>query len=303
MNPELARGPRMSRQVRRCFKRCGREKPHCGQVRIAASPHAPVCANAHGMKVSVSRSVGRAFAVMEAFRTTRRPATATDLSRKLGFPHSSTVAVLYNLCELGYLSHDPEKLLFFPTTKLLDLAAWMRPAAREHGKLAWLVDTIVRDTGHTTVLSSRLSLFVNTVMTRTGKYQVASGAAKSVGAALACSVPGRAILAQMPDDDVRGILRDTSAWQKEAGLRQHMDAGRTLASIDTIRRRGFSAGMHPACEGTEIIAYAIPTAGVPMALAVHLPARLSHASKDDVHHAMEFRLRACAEAPRTLAAA
>ncbi len=285
------------------FKRHCPEKPHCGQFRIPATAGSMARGNPHFMKVSVSRSVGRAFAVMEAFRETRRPATATDLSRKLGYPHSSTVAVLYNLCQLGYLSHDPEKLLFFPTTKLLDLAAWMRPAVREHGKLAWLVDHIVRDTGHTTVLSSRVSLFVNTVVTRPGRYQVASGAAKSVGAALACSVPGLAILSQMPDDDIRLILQDTHAWQKEAGLRPPVDPGRTLADIDSVRRRGFSAGRHPACEATEIIAYAIPSPGaaVPMALAVHVPARLSPASKEDVRHAMECRLRA--DAPRTLAAA
>jgi DNA-binding IclR family transcriptional regulator len=257
------------------------------------------------MKVSVSRSVGRAFAVMEAFRETRRPATATDISRKLGFPHSSTVAVLYNLCELGYLSHDPEKLLFFPTTKLLELAAWMRPAVREHGKLAWMVDRVAGDTGHTTVLSSRVSLFVNTVVTRPGKYQVASGAAKSVGAALACSVPGLAILSQMPDDDVRDILNDTSAWQREAGVRQSVDQRRILESIETVRQRGFAAGMHPACNGTEIIAYAVPApvASVCLALSVHVPARLSRDSKEDVRQALEFRLRESAAPLQALVAA
>ncbi len=257
------------------------------------------------MKVSVSRSVGRAFAVMEAFRETRRPATATDISRKLGFPHSSTVAVLYNLCELGYLSHDPEKQLFFPTTKLLELAAWMRPAVREHGKVAWLVDHVVRDTGHTTVLSSRVSLFVNTLVTRPGKYAVASGGGKSVGAALACSVPGLAILSHMPDDDVRDILKDTNAWQKEAGLPRSVDPRRTLESIDLVRRRGFASGMHPACDGTEIFAYAVPApiASVPLALAVHVPVCLSRDSKHGVRQAMEFRLRAGDAPLRGLAAA
>jgi len=257
------------------------------------------------MKVSVSRSVGRAFAVMEAFRETRRPATATDISRKLGFPHSSTVAVLYNLCELGYLSHDPAKLLFFPTTKLLELAAWMRPAVREHGKLAWLVDRVAGDTGHTTVLSSRVSLFVNTVVTRPGKYQVAGGGSRSVGAALACSVPGLAILSQMPHDDIRDILKDTAAWQREAGLRQAIDPRHALETLEVVRTRGFATGVHPACDGTEIIAYAVPApvASVPLAVSVHVPARLSRESKEDARHALEFRLREGSAPLRGLAAA
>jgi len=41
------------------------------------------------MKVSISRSVGRAFAIMEVFKPTRQPASATQLSRGLHARHGS----------------------------------------------------------------------------------------------------------------------------------------------------------------------------------------------------------------------
>lgn len=249
------------------------------------------------MKVSISRSVGRAFAVIEAFRQTKRPATATDISRKLGMPHSSTVAVLYNLSELGYLSHDPRTGLFFPTTKLFDLGSWMSPAHRSGGSFGWLVDLVARDTGHTTVLSSRVSLFVHTVATRPGNYQ-AAGPSRTVGAALATSVAGLTIMAQLDDDEVTGILRDTSAWLREAGAKP-IDSFRVRGTIEAVRRRGFLSGVHPGCDGTEIIAcgVATPLTGIPMALAVHVPAMLSGDAKAEARQALAFRVTA-APAPK-----
>jgi DNA-binding IclR family transcriptional regulator len=240
------------------------------------------------MKVSISRSVGRAFAVLEAFGETRRPATATDLSRKLGSPHSSTVAVLYNLVELGFLSHDPGAGLFYPTMKLLDLGSWMAPAQRGGGNFGWLVDRVARDTGHTAVLSSRVSLFVQPVATRRGNYP-ALGPSKTVGAALANSIPGVAILGQMDDDEVSTILRDTCVWLKEAGAKA-IDVGRVRDTINAVRQRGFLAGVHPQCDSTEIIACGV-AAGVPMALAVHVPAILSRSAKIEARQALEARVR------------
>jgi DNA-binding IclR family transcriptional regulator len=248
------------------------------------------------MKVSISRSVGRAFAVLEAFQQTRRPATATDLSRKLGTPHSSTVAVLYNLVELGYLTHDPRDGLFFPTKKLLDLASWMATTPRTGHDFGWLVDRVARDTGHTAVLSSRVSLFIQPMATRRGNYP-ASGPSKTVGGALANSIPGITILAQMEDDDVNTILRDTSLWLKEAGAKP-IDPCRTRDTIESVRQRGFLSGVHPQCDSTEIIACGMAApSGAPMSLAVHVPTILSRTAKTEAREALESRVRDYAGAP------
>jgi DNA-binding IclR family transcriptional regulator len=209
------------------------------------------------MKVSISRSVGRAFAIMELFREAREPANATQLSRRLDAPHSSVVAVLHNLRELGYLSFDETDMTYFPTTKLLDLTSWLRPAPRDHGRLGALVEAVARDTGHMVVLASRLSLFVNTITLRPGRFTTVSAPPRSVGAALTTSIHGLVILAQMGDDEVAEIMRETEAWLRDAGARKTFDTASILANIAIARRKGYLAGAHPTCRGTEIIAYAV----------------------------------------------
>jgi DNA-binding IclR family transcriptional regulator len=185
-------------------------------------------------------------------------------------------------------------MTYFPTTKLLDLSAWLRPAPRDPGVLATLVDRVARDTGHMTALSSRLSLFVNTVLLRPGKFSSVAAPARSVGAALTNSVYGHVILSQLDDDELADILRETDSWMRNAGARNAFDKATTLGNVDQARRRGYLAGPHPTCRGTEIIAYAVKTTPAsPYALSVHLPACLSRDGKDDVRQLLESRVRDC----------
>ncbi len=240
------------------------------------------------MKVSVSRSVGRAFAVMELFREAQTPASATQIRRRLDAPHSSVVAVLQNLRELGFLSLNEADMTYFPTTKLRDLAAWLRPPARDPGQLSGLVDRLARDTGHVTALSSRLSLFVNTVAARPGRFSGVSAPPASVGAALVDSICGHVILAKLDDDDIAGIMRKTDDWLLHAGARKSFDKARALANIDLARRKGFLSGTQATCRSTEIIAYAMSgPAASPLALSVHIPSCLSQEGKEEVRQKLQ----------------
>jgi DNA-binding IclR family transcriptional regulator len=244
------------------------------------------------MKVSISRSVGRAFAVMELFRQTRRPASATQLSRLLDAPHSSVVAVLHNLRDLGYLSFDRTDMTYFPTAKLFDLAAWKRPAPHGHGRLVALLDSVARDTSHLTVLSSRLSLFVNTVAVRPGRFTAVAQPLRSVGAALAASVAGLAILAQLDDPEVHEIVRETEIWLRDTGARKTFDTASIFSAIEAVRRRGILSAPHPTCRGTEIIACPVKLAqGTPFSIAVHIPSCLSRESRHEVEQLLQTRMQ------------
>lgn len=92
------------------------------------------------IKVSISRSVGRAFAVLELFRDQQKSARATQISRSLDAPHSSVVAVLQNLRELGFLSFDETNMTYFPNAKLRDLTTSLRPPSRNPGQLSGLME-------------------------------------------------------------------------------------------------------------------------------------------------------------------
>jgi len=243
------------------------------------------------MKISVSRSVGRAFAIMELFQQTQLPASASDISRSLNAPHSSIVAVLYTLRDMGYLSMDSRTMRFFPTSKLFTMSSWLSPAATEPGRLDRMMERLRRDTGYTVALVSRVSLFVNTLVTLPGTHPAVAGPPKAVGAALVNSVPGLVILAQMEEEAVRGIIRDTQLWLRECGARTRIEASGTLDRIDAVRRAGCLAGGHPDCSGTEIIAYPLgkDLSGAPLALAAYIPTHLSQARKAELRRRLDMR--------------
>jgi len=249
------------------------------------------------MKVSVSKSVARAFAIMEQFQQTRQPATATSIRRRLNCPHSSAVAVLYNLAELGYLSHDREAGLFFPTSKLWGMAEWLRPALRGPAKLGTLVDLVARDTGWTTALHSRVSLFTNTLVTRLGDNAAAPAPPAGVGAALALSAPGLAILSRMDDETMHAVLRGTTSWLSEAGASTRLDIAKTVATVAAARRRGFVVGPDRTRRTIQVVAYPLtsPFDRSPMAIAVSVPSSLSPSQLAAVRGSIEFRLEQCPE--------
>jgi DNA-binding IclR family transcriptional regulator len=241
------------------------------------------------MKVSVSKSVARAFAIMEQFQQTREPATATSIRRRLNCPHSSAVAVLYNLAELGYLSHDREAGLFFPTAKLWGMAEWLRPAARPApSQLGTLVDAIARDTGWTTALYSRVSLFTNALITRAGDSAASPAPPTGVGAALALSAPGLAILSRMEDEAMHAVLRGTTSWLSEAGATTRLDIAKTIADVAAVRRRGFALAPDRTRRSLQVLAY--PLEREPLALAVSLPSSLPPSEVAAVRGAIECRL-------------
>jgi hypothetical protein len=84
-------------------------------------------------------------------------------------------------------------------------------------------------------------------------------------------------------------MRDTESWMREAGARRMFDNASIMASIESVRRKGFLAGPHPSCRSTEIFAHAVT--GAPHAVALHIPTCLSRDSKDDVRRIMEMRVK------------
>lgn len=55
---------------------------------------------------AVVKSAGRVFEVLELFRSARRQLTAAEVGHALGYPKSSTNALLRSLVALGYLVVD-----------------------------------------------------------------------------------------------------------------------------------------------------------------------------------------------------
>ena len=222
------------------------------------------------MDVSISKSVARAFEVIELFRELRRPASATEIRRLLDYPHSSMVAVLHNLADLGYLSYHPSTRLYFPSQKLSSLASWLQPVLKGSGRLRELTSAISDVTGQTTVISCRNAFFLNIVHAQKGSHPSAKELSPGIGITLCRSIPGLAILSLLPDAEIIKLVEQTNKWSGHVKADQARPVQQVLDQVNEVRESGVSVGYNWSLAGTGAIAYPLisPLDGMPLALSV-----------------------------------
>jgi DNA-binding IclR family transcriptional regulator len=244
------------------------------------------------MKVSISKSVARAFEVLEAFKGTRKPATATDIRKQLGYPHSSVVAVLHNLVEVGYLSYEPVKRVYFPTHKLYKLATWVQTGLIESSSFHDLAAAIALGSGETTAITGRSFIFLNIVHVRRGEHPGAAQTPCGIGSTLFRSTPGLAVVSQMTDEEIGKLVRYANHWSKKTKAELLSDLDQVMESVTKIREQGFASGFDCWLPGIGAIAYPLPSPfdGTPMAISVTGPSARISANSETIHSVMETYL-------------
>ncbi|MBP8232968.1 MAG: helix-turn-helix domain-containing protein, partial [Rhizorhabdus sp.] len=88
------------------------------------------------------KSASRVFEILELFDGSRVPLSATEIVRKLGWPQSSTVALLKTLVSLGYLAYDTFERTYLPTMRVALLGGWMFEALGPDRRLIELIRTV-----------------------------------------------------------------------------------------------------------------------------------------------------------------
>jgi IclR family pca regulon transcriptional regulator len=222
------------------------------------------------MKVSISRSVGRAFETIEAFREFRRPVTATQMRRHLDYPHSSMVAVLHNLEQLGYLSYNASTHDYFPTEKLTSLASWAQPVLKGVGRLGEIVAAVARETGQTTTLACRSAFFLNVVHGCKGADPGTVEPALGIGESLTASAAGIAILSQLPQQDALKIIEQANRWAVSTGADRARPRDHLMAQLRDVQMSGVSISFSGAAAGMGAIAYPLSSKlhSTPLAMAI-----------------------------------
>lgn len=74
------------------------------------------------------KSAARVLELLEHFRTVRAPRSLKDIVDALGYPQSSTTALLKSLTAQGYLNYDRVQRVYFPTLRVAALGDWIEPA-------------------------------------------------------------------------------------------------------------------------------------------------------------------------------
>jgi DNA-binding IclR family transcriptional regulator len=223
---------------------------------------------------TVSRSVERAFEVLELFRRERRPMTTGEIRRELQWPHSSTVVLLTHLNSLGYLQQDPQSLAYFPSRELHGLCAWIADAPGEHDPYGRLVREVFDRVGETTSLSRRAGLFSMNVYVRAPDRADAVSVRPGVnGGLMTLSVVGRALLSTLSDEEVAEVIDLTNTWARTSRIGLHHDKDAILRTVRHIRGRGYLYDCNLLLPGVGAVSFPLcgPGFDIPHALTVAGP--------------------------------
>jgi DNA-binding IclR family transcriptional regulator len=202
----------------------------------------------------ISKSVSRAFALLELFRREQRPLTASAIEAALVIPQPSALVLARELVELGYLSLDAATREYAPTARVAELGAWLGGSGLPRQRLRRLADEIARLTGETTTLCTASGHLLDVDYcapgTLAGSILMRTGRA----APLARSGSGRAVLATFTDDESRALIDEALAGEQQVAI----EPAAVLRDVRAARRGGALVSTDLMIDGIGAIAFPLP---------------------------------------------
>lgn len=229
-------------------------------------------------QAAVVKSIGRAFEVLECFARLRAPLSAVEIERRLGYPASSTVAILKSMVMLGYLSFDRTSRTYFPTIRLVMVSNWLDSGIISNEQLGQLVEELRTKTGETVLIASQNDLSAQYLLSLPGIFPIKFNAPAGSLRPLCGSGAGWALLSVKPESEVRSIVqrlnRDPSAGQK-------IDADALLDMLAEVRIQGYAASYGSVVAGSGIIAMVLPTRSQERPLAIGVGGPIERLQKNE----------------------
>jgi DNA-binding IclR family transcriptional regulator len=215
------------------------------------------------------KSAARVLEIFEYFDEVRRPATIQDIAQALGYPHSSTAALLKSLVSLGYLEHGEERKSFFPSVRISLLGNWVEAEALPVRNIQRLMRLLSEETGCTIILATRVGLHAQYLKVVQGTTSIRFHVKPSTKRLLPFSTLGRVLLSELPAPEAKKLIAEVVAATPE-NRKAARDIGDELTKI---RKRGFALYADLVTPGATMLAMPLRTkrAGRPIALGIAAP--------------------------------
>lgn len=215
-----------------------------------------------GAAGGVVKSAGRVLEILEYFDRVRTPANVGMVAAALGYPQSSTSALMRSLVATGYLRHDPRARTYTPTERVPLLGSWIAPRLFEGAPLLRLIEAVRSGSGLAVFLAARTGDHAQILHVTGGE---AAGLSTGQRLPLAASAPGQVLLAAMAENEAKRLVHRLNA---EAADPAHVVRLPDLAErLALVRRSGRAiAALH----GLGMLAQRLPAdcAERPLALCV-----------------------------------
>lgn len=226
-------------------------------------------------------SVGKAFAVLEAFTSTKSELSLTEVAQLTGIGRSAAQRFLFTLSTLGYLIQDSHgKRLYRLSPKLFTLTQSYSNLDFLKEKASPILEAANAACEETINLTLLDGVNVVYVLRFPSKHVVSVNL--TVGAKLPayCTAPGRAILAHLPAQEADAILASSSLVKMTNATETNPDKLRGILS--DVRRDGFALSNQEAFIGDiSVAAPVLDERSVPIA-AVNIAVPSPRWSVDEV---------------------
>jgi DNA-binding IclR family transcriptional regulator len=206
---------------------------------------------ATGQKLS---TLGNAAGILRLFTPERLEISVTDVSRILGVPKSSASRLLKAMMQEGILARHENS----PRYKVGNLLFEVAQLYRLNSSLIDLTDDVLkaicRETGHTGYLSILDGTDVLVIRMHQGSHPLRVFTPLGQRAAACATANGRALLARLPDDEVRSMHADDLVVPS-ANSPQTIDD--LVTNLSDVRLRGWAEATDEAIPGVESIAVSV----------------------------------------------
>jgi len=238
----------------------------------------------------VVKSAARTLEIFEYFDEARRPAHIQDVAVALGYPHSSTAALLRSLAELGYLEYSADDKTFFPSIRVSLLGHWVGDEILPLRRVQQQMRDIAEQTRMTVVLGAAGGGYCQYVRVIEGttpiRYHVKAGTRRC----LARSTLGRVLLAmEAPAPRAQLIAESLAVWDGDEAPPSLEEIARDVAQV-AARGHAFNSGLVNANAAMLAVPLAVSPQARPLALGLAAPKDLLRGRRPELLQVMRGAL-------------
>jgi DNA-binding IclR family transcriptional regulator len=219
--------------------------------------HADAIKRSNQMDAFVVKSASRILEVLEHVCDASGGTTATEITRKFGYPLSSSYALLRTLAARGYLYFDRHSRVYHPTSRISLIGARSHDDHLTGDALLRVMRDINEQTGELVVLAMLNNMQVHLIHTLEGRYAVPPHPREKEMRELTTTTSGRLFLSTLKDDHIRALVRRQNAETRGSSERTNIE--RLIHDVQQIRNQGYSVNISHDLPGVGGVGVLIPT--------------------------------------------
>ncbi len=202
------------------------------------------------------KSAVRVFAVLEYFDDVREPRTLTEISRDLGMPMSSCIALLRSLESIDYMTFSPLTKKYLPSGRVQQLGSWLDDFIFSSGTIEKIAETVAKKTGETVIIATMNGLHAQYILRIQSQHPLPYSPVTGSRRPLLKSCAGLVLLAQQDDEFIDRVIIRVNGKAGANGERYDRDD--IVARIKEIRATGYAFATNRIVEGAGMVAVSIP---------------------------------------------